>query len=309
MKLMIAPTKENKEYTVYTEKVLTKDDKTGEVLKDTTVVITKAKKRDNFIKIFVDNIDFLGAGLNNAERQVLVGFLAKVDYQNVVYVHSELRKEICIKYNISPSTISNGIKGLVQKGVLLELTDALKEKMDIHMNNGYLINPDIAGKGSFNELQKLRQEVYIDYDFEKLEIKKSYTAKSQYEGFDEITENMDKHEVKQIKQSNSPDGVTQKTEILIGEKEHVDAEVIANDKLIENVNKENIQQSEPNDKEKELLKLKIMQLENEKMQALLAQKDAEIARLEAEKKLRVIKNSNPSLFDDTDFNNKEQDKQ
>jgi len=309
MKLMIAPTKENKEYTVYTEKVLTKDDKTGEVLKDTTVVITKAKKRDNFIKIFVDNIDFLGAGLNNAERQVLVGFLAKVDYQNVVYVHSELRKEICIKYNISPSTISNGIKGLVQKGVLLELTDALKEKMDIHMNNGYLINPDIAGKGSFNELQKLRQEVYIDYDFEKLEIKKSYTAKSQYEGFDEITENMDKHEVKQIKQSNSPDGVTQKTEILIGEKEHVDAEVIANDKLMENVNKENIQQSEPNDKEKELLKLKIMQLENEKMQALLAQKDAEIARLEAEKKLRVIKNSNPSLFDDTDFNNKEQDKQ
>ena len=309
MKLMIAPTKENKEYTVYTEKVLTKDDKTGEVLKDTTVVITKAKKRDNFIKIFVDNIDFLGAGLNNAERQVLVGFLAKVDYQNVVYVHSELRKEICIKYNISPSTISNGIKGLVQKGVLLELTDALKEKMDIHMNNGYLINPDIAGKGSFNELQKLRQEVYIDYDFEKLEIKKSYTAKSQYEGFDEITENMDKHEVKQIKQSNSPDGVTQKTEILIGEKEHVDAEVIANDKLMENVNKENIQQSGPNDKEKELLKLKIMQLENEKMQALLAQKDAEIARLEAEKKLRVIKNSNPSLFDDTDFNNKEQDKQ
>lgn len=309
MKLMIAPTKENKEYTVYTEKVLTKDDKTGEVLKDTTVVITKAKKRDNFIKIFVDNIDFLGAGLNNAERQVLVGFLAKVDYQNVVYVHSELRKEICIKYNISPSTISNGIKGLVQKGVLLELTDGLKEKMDIHMNNGYLINPDIAGKGSFNELQKLRQEIYIDYDFEKLEIKKSYTAKSQYEGFDEITENMDKHEVKQIKQSNSPDGVTQKTERLIAEKEHVDAEVIVNDKLMENVNKENIQQIEPNDREKELLKLKIMQLENEKMQALIAQKDAEIARLEAEKKLRVIKNSNPSLFDDTDFDNKEQDKQ
>lgn len=309
MKPMIAPTKENKEYTVYTEKVLTKDDKTGEVLKDTTVVITKAKKRDNFIKIFVDNIDFLGAGLNNAERQVLVGFLAKVDYQNVVYVHSELRKEICIKYNISPSTISNGIKGLVQKGVLLELTDGLKEKMDIHMNNGYLINPDIAGKGSFNELQKLRQEIYIDYDFEKLEIKKSYTAKSQYEGFDEITENMDKHEVKQIKQSNSPDGVTQKTEILIAEKEHVDAEVIVNDKLMENVNKENIQQIEPNDREKELLKLKIMQLENEKMQALIAQKDAEIARLEAEKKLRVIKNSNPSLFDDTDFDNKGQDKQ
>ena len=43
MKLMITPAKENKEYTVYTEKVLTKDDKTGEVLKDTTVVITKAK--------------------------------------------------------------------------------------------------------------------------------------------------------------------------------------------------------------------------------------------------------------------------
>ena len=308
MKLMIAPTKENKEYTVYTEKVLTKDDKTGEVLKDTTVVITKAKKRDNFIKIFVDNIDFLGAGLNNAERQVLVGFLAKVDYQNVVYVHSELRKEICIKYNISPSTISNGIKGLVQKGVLLELTDTLKAKMDIHMNNGYLINPDIAGKGSFNELQKLRQEIYIDYDFEKLEIKKSYTAKSQYEGFDEITENMDKHEVKQIKQINSPDGVTQKTEILIAEKEQVDAEVIANDKMVEDENKENLQQTEPNDREKELLKLQIMQLENEKMQALIAQKDAEIARLEAEKKLRFIKNSNPSLFDETDFDSTEKDK-
>ena len=101
--------KEEKEYSVYTERVIEKDEKTGEILRDTAVDVIKAKKRDNFIKIFVTNLDFLGANLTNAERQVLVGLLSKVDFQNIVYIHSELRKDLEKKYEISQATFTAGL--------------------------------------------------------------------------------------------------------------------------------------------------------------------------------------------------------
>ena len=214
----LKPIAGTKEYAVYTEKVFEKDSKTGEITKDASIEVIKTKKRDNFIKVFVDNIDFLGANLSNAERQVLVGLLAKVDYQNIIYLHSEFRKELAKKYNISQATISIGIKGLMNKKILLDPSPSLREKMEIYATNAFLINPDVAGRGSFNELQKLRQEIFIDYDFNTLEIKKTFSTKAKYVGYDDVFNNLDGHEIKQISQEVSPDGITQNTEIVVQEK-------------------------------------------------------------------------------------------
>lgn len=266
--------KEEKEFTVYSERIVEKDEKTGEILKDTSVDVIKAKRRDNFIKIFVTNLDFLGANLSNAERQVLVGLLTRVDYQNIVYIHSELRKDLEKKYSISQATITAGIKGLKEKKVLLELTNNLQEKLEIYSNNAFLINPDIAGKGSFNELKKLRQEISIEYNFDNLEIKRSYYTKSEYDGFSEIQNSPDSHEIKQITQTKNEN--SDNIKVIVDKKEpaYVETEIVSNTQ----------------NSEYEILKLKI------------ASQEAENEKLRLQIKLAKLQNKKePTLFDEDMF--------
>lgn len=204
-----------KNYTVYTEKQIEISGTTGEVLKENEIYVTKAKNRDDFIKFFVDNLSFIGSDLLNAERQVLFILLTKIDYKNIIYINSDLRRDIEALLKVSKSTVSVAINGLKKKGVVLSLSDSLKKELGTFSDNAFIINPNIAGRGSFNELQKLRQDISIEYDFEKLEVKQKYNIKSKYDGFDEISNNMENHEIKEIKQTQDK----KSTEVCIVEKD------------------------------------------------------------------------------------------
>lgn len=289
-KIELKKAREEKEFSVFTERIVEKDEKTGEILKDMSVDVIKAKKRDNFIKIFVTNLDFLGANLTNAERQVLVGLLGKVDFQNIVYIHSELRKDLEKKYEISQATITAGIKGLKEKKVLLELTSSLQEKFEIYANNAYLINPDIAGKGSFNELKKLRQEISIEYNFDNLEIKRSFYTKSEYEGFSEIQNSPENHEVKQIMSEVSSDKKKVATKILVAQKNNDD--VIDVEAGVAESKKSDIEI------ENENLRLKIKALELEKVNKELEKVNKELENAKLDKEIELTKlqrGAQPSL--------------
>lgn len=204
-----------KNYTVYTEKQIEISGTTGEILKENEIYVTKAKNRDDFIKFFVDNLSFIGSDLLNAERQVLFILLTKIDYKNIIYINSDLRRDIEALLKVSKSTVSVAINGLKKKGVVLSLSDSLKKELGTFSDNAFIINPNIAGRGSFNELQKLRQDISIEYDFEKLEVKQKYNIKSKYDGFDEISNNMENHEIKEIKQTQDK----KSTEVCIVEKD------------------------------------------------------------------------------------------
>lgn len=204
-----------KNYTVYTEKQIEISGTTGEVLKENEIYVTKAKNRDDFIKFFVDNLSFIGSDLLNAERQVLFILLTKIDYKNIIYINSDLRRDVEALLKVSKSTVSVAINGLKKKGVILSLSDSLKKELGTFSDNAFIINPNIAGRGSFNELQKLRQDISIEYDFEKLEVKQKYNIKSKYDGFDEISNNMENHEIKEIRQTQDK----KSTEVCIVEKD------------------------------------------------------------------------------------------
>ena len=204
-----------KSYTVYTEKQMEISGTTGEILKENEIYVTKAKNRDDFIKFFVDNLSFIGSDLLNAERQVLFILLTKIDYKNIIYINSDLRRDVEALLKVSKSTVSVAINGLKKKGVILSLSDSLKKELGTFSDNAFIINPNIAGRGSFNELQKLRQDISIEYDFEKLEVKQKYNIKSKYDGFDKISNNMENHEIKEIRQTQDK----KSTEVCIVEKD------------------------------------------------------------------------------------------
>lgn len=235
-----------KSYTVYTEKQIEISGTTGEVLKENEIYVTKAKNRDDFIKFFVDNLSFIGSDLLNAERQVLFILLTKIDYKNIIYINSDLRRDIEALLKVSKSTISVAINGLKKKGVVLSLSDSLKKELGTFSDNAFIINPNIAGRGSFNELQKLRQDISIEYDFEKLEVKQKYNIKSKYDGFDEISNNMQNHEIKEIKQTQDK----KSTEVCIVEKDQKN--IIDVDDIIEQPTHISKSQNIKTDKEIEL---------------------------------------------------------
>lgn len=235
-----------KNYTVYTEKQIEISGTTGEVLKENEIYITKAKNRDDFIKFFVDNLSFIGSDLLNAERQVLFILLTKIDYKNIIYINSDLRRDIEALLKVSKSTVSVAINGLKKKGVVLSLSDSLKKELGTFSDNAFIINPNIAGRGSFNELQKLRQDISIEYDFEKLEVKQKYNIKSKYDGFDEISNNIQNHEIKEIKQTQDK----KSTEVCIVEKDQKN--IIEIDDIIEQPTHISKSQNIKTDKEIEL---------------------------------------------------------
>lgn len=235
-----------KNYTVYTEKQIEISGTTGEVLKENEIYVTKAKNRDDFIKFFVDNLSFIGSDLLNAERQVLFILLTKIDYKNIIYINSDLRRDVEALLKVSKSTVSVAINGLKKKGVILSLSDSLKKELGTFSDNAFIINPNIAGRGSFNELQKLRQDISIEYDFEKLEVKQKYNIKSKYDGFDEISNNMQNHEIKEIKQTQDK----KSTEVCIVEKDQKD--IIEVDDVIEQPTPISKSQNIKTDKEIEL---------------------------------------------------------
>ncbi|QKF65539.1 hypothetical protein CCORG_a0003 (plasmid) [Campylobacter corcagiensis] len=235
-----------KNYTVYTEKQIEISGTTGEILKENEIYVTKAKNRDDFIKFFVDNLSFIGSDLLNAERQVLFILLTKIDYKNIIYINSDLRRDIEVLLKVSKSTVSVAINGLKKKGVILSLSDSLKKELGTFSDNAFIINPNIAGRGSFNELQKLRQDISIEYDFEKLEVKQKYNIKSKYDGFDEISNNMENHEIKEIKQTQDK----KSTEVCIVEKDQKN--IIEIDDIIEQPTHISKSQNIKTDKEIEL---------------------------------------------------------
>lgn len=272
-----------KSYTVYTEKQIEISGTTGEVLKENEIYVTKAKNRDDFIKFFVDNLSFIGSDLLNAERQVLFILLTKIDYKNIIYINSDLRRDIEALLKVSKSTISVAINGLKKKGVVLSLSDSLKKELGTFSDNAFIINPNIAGRGSFNELQKLRQDISIEYDFEKLEVKQKYNIKSKYDGFDEISNNMQNHEIKEIKQTQDK----KSTEVCIVEKDQKN--IIDVDDIIEQPTHISKSQNIKTDKE---IELELIREQNEAKRLEIENLKAKNENLKLQIQLKALDQNN-----------------
>lgn len=196
------------------------NEKTGEVSTTEKFTIAKEKTKDNFIKVFVENIKYL-IDLENHEKSLFFIVLSRLNYKNLFFFDKGCKKSIIDGKFLSRSSMYRAFDGLLEKGVLIKIdsNDDILNDMMINSDDAYLVNPNIVGKGSWLELKNLRHTISYNYDFEKLEATKEIIQDVRYEGYEEITENLESHEVKQINQIVSEDGKHSETEIVIGEKE------------------------------------------------------------------------------------------
>ena len=264
----------------------TVDNKTGEVVADTHTFSKKVKTKDEFVKLYIENMDFLQS-LTSGETKILLYAMKNINYTNSFSFTSDFMGYFVENNILKKSSVYNGIKSLTKKRVFIKATDEMKKEFGLYGNDIYFINPDIVGKGSFSDLKELKRTIVKTFDFENLQMKQEVTTEVKYAGFTEVIENLDKHEIKQITSEVSPDGKKKETEILIGEKDHINvSDDVIEVKAVEEVKKSDIEL------EAEILRLK------------LASKEADNEKLRLQSKLASInggKKVQPSLFDDEEI--------
>ena len=264
----------------------TVDNKTGEVVADTHTFSKKVKTKDEFVKLYIENMDFLQS-LTSGETKILLYAMKNINYTNSFSFTSDFMGYFVENNILKKSSVYNGIKSLTKKRVFIKATDEMKKEFGLYGNDIYFINPDIVGKGSFSDLKELKRTIVKTFDFENLQMKQEVTTEVKYAGFTEVIENLDKHEIKQITSEVSPDGKKKETEILIGEKDHINV----SDDVIEVTAVEEVKKSD-------------IELEAEILRLKLASKEADNEKLRLQIKLASInggKKVQPSLFDDEEI--------
>lgn len=234
---------------------------TGELISKEDLKISKEKNREKFIKVFIDNLDYIIEALKPIEKSIFFVLMYQMNYHNIISLNSTIRKSIQISLGLSQSAVSKGINALIEKKVLLKVEKENAEKFHISFWTGreFLINPQLIGSGSFKELSKIRRVITTTFDFDTFEATKEIDSAYVYSDFEEVGQNLENYEIKQIESKSSSDQKNNETQILIGEKNLADeVEVISDNPNVISPTSFDIGQ------EKEYLKLKIKSLELEK---------------------------------------------
>lgn len=265
----------------HTQEVI--DQSTGEIVQRINSFVKKEKSKDNFIKLFVDNIAYLVENCSANARTVFWVMLRGVNYDNVFIYNSGFIEYFTKNKILGKTSVYTAMKELEEKRVIFRLTSDMLTKFDVAWGttkNCFLINPQIIGKGTFNELEELRHTSIKTFNFNTLEMKQEFVTETKYEGFNDIAKNSNQYkidEVKQIKHSEN----TQETQFVIAEKDKpIETEIVVDDK------KSNTKAQDEKDGQKanKELELAILNAENKKLELQL-----ELKKLDMQSKNQSLK--------------------
>lgn len=135
------------------------------------------------VRIFIDHADYIGAKLNNAERQLFFAILKRMNRKNVIVLDPGLKKEIAETYDISQATISIALRELIEKEVIIGPTLGMIEKLGLYnLNYLFIVNPYlVAGGGGSVDLRELKELLKEYYKFDTPEFERYNKNFSQHE--------------------------------------------------------------------------------------------------------------------------------
>lgn len=154
----------NVDTTIYEHIEETVDNITGEVTLTEKRAIVKQAKTPEFIMMFTEGAPFLaGAKLTGSQTAVLFMLLHKfvLPTDNVLLLTAYTRQTISNEMKIAKNTVDSAILTLIEKNIIL-----VKKEM----GKVYYLNPNIFGRGNWNDIKKLRYQTSVEYDFENKNI-------------------------------------------------------------------------------------------------------------------------------------------
>jgi len=137
------------------------DPRTGEIIRD--LKITKKKRSDepNYIKLYIKDLCKLN-DIPKTGNDVLNELLALTDYRNEIVLNGGVKKRIIDSLKIKKGSLDNNLSKLTKQGILMRVGQGI-----------YILNPNLFGRGSWEDIKKLRIE--WEYSNEGREIKKVET--------------------------------------------------------------------------------------------------------------------------------------
>ena len=208
--------------TLYKQEKEVMDFQTGEVVASETNKLTKEKKRERFIKVFIDNMEYIIGSLNRLEKEILWVIMQEMNYHNIIKLDSSLRKSIQMAVSIAQGTASKGLTGFIKKKVLLKISEEHSKDYSINhfTDKEYLVNPQLVGQGSFKELSQMRRVVTTSFDFDNFEAVQEVVTSTSYSDMPSL-EDLNNHKIKEIRQIVSDDGKHTEREVVIDEKRDI----------------------------------------------------------------------------------------
>ncbi|EPN7692903.1 hypothetical protein ACT26N_001777 [Campylobacter coli] len=210
--------KNNKQQVVYRKDNLSTDYITGEVIERNQIIVRKVQTRESFIKLFTENIHYI-INLEPQEKTLFFTLLSSVDYKNVVRFDKSMKQNIILDKVLSRAGMYRALNGLIEKKVIFKIDrDFVKSYAGVGSDDCYLFNPNLVGRGSWNDLKNLRHTITREWDFENLEVRENLEIEEEYLGLDEIKNNQKQYQVKEINQEHDETTKVKNTEIVIEEK-------------------------------------------------------------------------------------------
>ncbi|EFO9552151.1 hypothetical protein HPQ95_001711 [Campylobacter jejuni] len=210
--------KNNKQQVVYRKDNLSTDCITGEVIERNQIIVRKVQTRESFIKLFTENIHYI-INLEPQEKTLFFTLLSSVDYKNVVRFDKSMKQNIILDKVLSRAGMYRALNGLIEKKVIFKIDrDFVKSYAGVGSDDCYLFNPNLVGRGSWNDLKNLRHTITREWDFENLEVRENLEIEEEYLGLDEIKNNQKQYQVKEINQEHDEMTKVKNTEIVIEEK-------------------------------------------------------------------------------------------
>ncbi|EOH7191856.1 hypothetical protein ACMC5L_001845 [Campylobacter jejuni] len=229
--------KNNKQQIVYRKDNLSTDCITGEVIERNQIIVRKVQTRESFIKLFTENIHYI-INLEPQEKTLFFTLLSSVDYKNVVRFDKSMKQNIILDKVLSRAGMYRALNGLIEKKVIFKIDrDFVKSYAGVGSDDCYLFNPNLVGRGSWNDLKNLRHTITREWDFENLEVRENLEIEEEYLGLDEIKNNQKQYQVKEINQEHDETTKVKNTEIVIEEKNNSVNNQYSFDKKEEIINK------------------------------------------------------------------------
>ena len=139
---------------VYNEITTTRDGETGELVNDVQKKIVKVPRTPDFVMLFTKHVTFLEQ-LGKTDNSVLFVILSHyVGQENLLFLSPQVRKKIASELSLDISSVNKAIKNLIKKEVIgFDKDEFLR------------LNPHLFGKGNWEDIRKLRQELTFEFDF------------------------------------------------------------------------------------------------------------------------------------------------
>lgn len=132
------------------------DKSTGQVTTVVNSFLQRERAKDNFVKIFTENIDFLAINISSSALKVVIVMVKYLNYQNIFKYDSDFIEYFTSHNILSKSSVYRAIKELKDKNVIFYLNSSQRKQLNIMGKGSFIVNPQIFGKGSFKDIRRLR---------------------------------------------------------------------------------------------------------------------------------------------------------